>query len=427
MTGSTESLTAASSPPAADLSAASFWSLTARERDEAFALLRKSDPISRQPKPETGSGLMPTIGEYWAVVRHSDIRYVSRNPQLFCSSQGVLLDEVPPAMRDVDGPILGMDAPRHARLRSLITAAFTPRHVRQISDQINAQAEQIVSDAIGRREVEIVRDVSMRLPLWTISEMLGVPEEEQAVMYHAANVVTGTRDEEFVPAGTDPMMAMMGAMGAIHQLSYKMEAERRAEPRDDLMTSLVQAEVDGQALTAEEIAWFVLLLFVAGNDTTRNTISHGVKAFSDFPEQWDLLRSNPDAYLDTAVEELIRWASPVILFRRTATQDTELGGRAIREGDPVVLFYSSANRDEDVFERPWEFDITRKPNEHLGFGGGGPHFCLGALIARTQLKAIFGLFAKSVTRFEAGELDTVVGNLIHGVRSLPCVLRLDNE
>jgi cytochrome P450 len=267
----------------------------------------------------------------------------------------------------------------------------------------------------------------MRLPLWTISEMVGVPEDRREEMYLAANILVGLADEEFVDQDSDPLTVLMGGIATLHQLAHELQADRRSNPKDDLMTALVEAEVEGGALTEGEIASFVSLLAVAGNDTTRNTIAHAVKAFSDFPEQWDLLRSDPAAYIDSAVEEMIRWASPVHLFRRTATEDTVIGSQEIAQGDRVVMFYGSANRDEDVFADPWAFDITRRPNEHVAFGGGGPHFCMGAIIARTQIKAIFEEFVTKVERFEAGELDLITGNLIHNVRALPCKLHVVQE
>jgi cytochrome P450 len=406
-----------------DISARAFWALPQRERGELFSVLRRDDPVSWHRPPELT--LTEQTEGYWAVVRHADVRYVSRHPELFCSSQGAGFDGPPPEAAELVTAFLEMDAPRHSKLRGLVTHAFTPRQVVKTRDQIAAQARQIVADAVEARELDVVEDVAMRLPLWTISEMVGVPPADRDEMRHAADVLVSTADVEFVHEGDDPVAAFMGAVMTLHGLAHKMQEERRVTPHDDLMTSLMQAVVDGEALTAQEIASFFVLLAVAGNDTTRNTTALGIKAFSDFPDQWDLLRSNPDKYLDSAVEEIIRWASAVIMFRRTATQDTELAGRSIKKGQRVLMVYESANRDEAVFEDPWRFDITRRPNEHLGFGGGGAHFCLGAPIARTQLRAVFGEFAKSVSRFEAGEIDMITSLLIHNVRRLPCTLHLD--
>lgn len=414
--------TTAGTPDSLDVSGIELWSLSPRERDEVFARLRREAPVSWQRPPD--GGLLPATQGYWAIVRHADIRHVSRHPELFCSGQGISFDDVPAELAEMSAAFIVMDAPQHTRMRGLVNHAFTPRRVRTIQQQIEAQAVAIVAAAVRLDDIEVVRDISIRLPLWTISEMLGVPPERRDDLYDAANIMVGTADEEFVAEGEDPLVVLFGGVTALHQLAHELQAARKAEPGDDLMSALVAAEVDGDVLTENEIAAFLVLLAVAGNDTTRNTISHSIKAFSDHPEQWDLLRSDPDAYLGTAVEEMIRWASPVLTFRRTATQDTELNGTLIREGERVVLFYASANRDDDVFTDPWSFDITRRPNEHVGFGGGGPHFCLGALIARTQLRAIFSEFIKHVERFDAGEIDYVTGNLINNIRRLPCRLQV---
>ncbi|MDT5197847.1 MAG: hypothetical protein QOH20_4601 [Mycobacterium sp.] len=405
-----------------DLSARAFWTYTQRERDESFRILRQTDQLTFQRPPEMS--LLPAQQGYWAIVRHEDVRHVSRHPELFCSGQGVVLDDAPAELYQIVAGFLPTDAPMHARLRGLVSRAFTPAQVKKIEDQIGEQAAKIVDEAVSTSDTEVVSQVSMRLPLWTISEMVGVPDHQRVQMHEAANLLVAINDEEFVGAEDDPMTVLMGGVLTLHAMAKTLAADRRTHPADDLMTALVHAEVDGESLTEDEIASFFTLLAVAGNDTTRNTITHAIKAFSDSPEQWDLLRSDPARYLDSAVEEMIRWASPVHLFRRTATEDAYIRDQLIRQGERVVMFYGSANRDELVFENPWTFDITRKPNEHLGIGGGGPHFCMGAFIARRQLRAVFAEFAAKVERFEAGELDLVTGNLIHNVRRLPCRLRV---
>ncbi|MGV9801589.1 cytochrome P450 [Mycobacterium sp. NPDC003449] len=408
-----------------DISNSAFWAKTARQRDEVFAVLRRENPVSRQRPPE--GGFIESEDPYWAVVKHADIRYVSRHPEIFSSAKGVTFDDVPPEVAELVGAFLPLDAPRHTKLRGLVTHAFTPRHVRRMQEQIAAQAHRIVTDAVSMRDIEVVGDVAKRLPLWTISELMGVPEDERDNLYDAVDILVNTNDEEYVAKGDDALTALLGGITTVHGLAHRMQEARRSNPTDDLMTALMNAEVDGEALTPDEIASFLVLLGIAGNDTTRNTIAHGIKAFSEFPDQWDLLRSDPERYLDSAVEELIRWASPVIMFGRTVTADTVLNGQAIPKGERVILIYPSGNRDEEVFNEPWRFDITRRPNEHIGFGGGGPHFCLGAPIARTQLRAMFGEFVRSVAAFEAGEVDLITGRLIHNVRKLQCTLQLDGK
>jgi cytochrome P450 len=250
--------------------------------------------------------------------------------------------------------------------------------------------------------------------------MLGVPEERRTELREAANLMVGAQDPELLATLDDPFTAVLSAGITMSVLGSEIAAQRRAEPRDDLLTDLVQAEIDGQGLTDEEIGAFVVLLGVAGNDTTRNSISHGVMAFAHHPDQWDLLRSDPERYLPTAVDEIVRWASPVLTFRRTATRDTEIGDQPIAEGDHVVMFYGSGNRDERVFADPWAFDITRQPNDHVGFGGGGPHYCLGANLARAQLRSVFRELSTLVSSFEVGQPKLLPSAFVHGVDAVDC-------
>jgi cytochrome P450 len=408
-----------------DLSSREFWSSTERERDELFHVLRRSKALTYQRPPEMS--LLPAQQGYWAIVRHEDVRFVSRNPELFCSGQGVVLDDAPAELYEIVAGFLPTDAPKHTRLRGLVSRAFTPGQVKAIEGQIAEQARRIVDDAVKPGDIEAVTQIAMKLPLWTISDMIGVPDNDRTAMHDAANLLVAVNDEEFVGEHDDPMTVLMGGIVTLHEVAKKLSRDRRENPAEDLMSALVHAEVDGESLTEDEIASFFSMLAVAGNDTTRNTITHGIKAFADNPDQWQLLKSDPGIYLDSAVEELIRWASAVHLFRRTATEDTYIRGQLIRKGERVVMFYGSANRDEEVFDEPWKFDITRKPNEHVGFGGGGPHFCMGAFIARRQLRAIFSELVAKVDRIEAGDLNLVTGNLIHNVRALPCRLHAKGE
>ena len=280
----------------------------------------------------------------------------------------------------------------------------------------------IVSQLIAMGSCEVVANLSMRLPLWTISEMLGVPPERQAELREAANLMVGAQDPKLLADYDDPFTAVLSAGITLSTLGSELAADRREHPTDDLLTALVQAEVDGERLNDQEIGAFVVLLGVAGNDTTRNTITHAVMAFAEHPDQWAALRSDPDRLLPGAVEEMVRWASPVMTFRRTATTDTSVGEQPISAGDHVVMFYGSGNRDERVFPDPWRFDIGRRPNDHVGFGGGGPHFCLGANLARVQLRSVFAELARSVSSFEVGEPDLLAGAFVHGIHSLDCRL-----
>ncbi|HEY3238082.1 MAG TPA: cytochrome P450, partial [Acidimicrobiia bacterium] len=309
------------------LSSLRFWTSTAEEREESFAVLRRERPVSWHPPFE--GALMPHDDDpgYWAVVRHADVVHVSRTPEVFCSGQGVMLENVPEALLEAATSFLAMDAPRHTTLRRLISSAFTPRQVARIEDQIRNQARSIVDDLVaGPRQCDFVTSVSQRLPMWTISEMMGVPPAEREHVVHSADSMVSWNDPE-IQAGREPLQVLVDALVGLHTAARALAEARRAQPADDLMTALVQAEVDGDRLTDDEICAFFVLLSVAGNDTTRNTISHGMKALCDQPDQRAVLMEDFEARIGPAVEEMVRWATPVMTFRRTATRDTEIAGQ----------------------------------------------------------------------------------------------------
>ncbi len=389
-----------------------------RQRDSAFAILRDRSELSFHRPIELGSS--PTAVGFWAVTKHADIVQVSRHPELFCSGRGVGFSDIPKEYNEPFGSFLMTDAPRHTQLRRLVSRAFTPKRVATIEAQIRQQAAQIVSDATALGSCELVEDLAMRLPLWTISEMLGVPPERQIEFREAANLMVSGQSSESKAEHGDTFTAVLTAAIALSTLGSDLAAGRREQPGDDLLTALVEAEVDGEHLSDREIGAFVVLLGVAGNDTTRNSITHGISAFAENPDQWEALRADPDNLLPGAVEEIIRWATPVMTFRRTATIDTNIGDRDVSVGDHLVMFYGSGNRDKSVFPDPWQFDISRNPNDHVGFGGGGPHFCLGANLARTQLRSVFAELAKSVGGFEIGQPDRSLSAFVHGIDSLDC-------
>lgn len=403
------------------VSANAFWALTAAEREQTFRLLRDEEPISWQPATE--GGLMPVEeGDgYWAVVRHADIHHVSVNAELFCSGQGVQLENVPEMFLEATQSFIAMDAPRHTTLRRLVSSAFTPRRVATIEQQIAAQAARIVDELIETGDCDFVHQVSMRLPMWTIYEMVGLPAEQQEPVALAADALVSSNDES-VRGAREPLELINESVMTLMIAGLDLAEARRTHPRDDLMTNLVQAEVDGARLTDEEISAFFVLLSVAGNDTTRNTISHSMKALTDSPDQRRYLQQDLDGRLATAVEEFVRWSTPVLSFKRTATRDTELHGVRIAEGEKVVMFYPSGNRDERVFTDPNRFDVARTPNKHLSFGAGGPHYCLGHILARTQLRSIFGELLRRVPDLQVGEPDFLVSNFVHGIKAMPCSL-----
>jgi cytochrome P450 len=400
-----------------------FWGRTPAGRDESLRVLREQRPVSWQ-RPAEGSMMPPAEGSgFWAVTSHAGIVEVSKRPDDFCSGEGIQMEDVPTDILEAVSSFLALDAPRHTALRRLISSAFTPKRVKQIEDQIRAQATRIVDDLLETGDCDFVDEVARKLPMWTIYEMTGLPESDRLPAAHGADGMVSWSDDE-VLAGRQPAELLMeSAMGLIN-IGLNLAEDRRENPRDDLMSALVKAEVDGQHLTDEEIGAFFVLLSVAGNDTTRNTIARGMQALTEFPDQRKLLLEDFEGTIGTAVEEMVRWASPVMTFRRTATRDTELMGQKIAEGDWVAMFYASGNRDAEVFDDPWRFDVKRKPNNHVGFGGGGPHFCMGNMLARTQLRAIFYELLHKVPDLQTGEPVQLTGNFVDAVKSLPCTLNL---
>jgi cytochrome P450 len=382
MTTAIEAATRAYDP--LSISPLAFWSKTAEERDETFRVLRAERPVSWHP-PIEGALMPPENAGLWVVTSHRLITEVSKKPDIFCSGLDIQLEEVPPDILEAASSFLAMDAPRHPALRRLISSAFTPKQIEKIHDQIKNQARTIVDDLlqVGDGEFDFVQQVSKRLPMWTIYEMVGLPASLREEGAQMADAMVAWADED-VAGGRAPVELLNDSLVGLLMMGIELAQERRRNPKADLMTNLVQAEVDGVKLTDDEIASFFVLLSVAGNDTTRNTISLGMKALCDFPDQKALLLDDFEGRIGTAIEEFVRWVTPVMTFRRTATQDTVLGGQQITKGEWVATVFSSGNRDEAVFTDPHVFDITRSPNPHIGFGGGGPHYCMGNFVAKIQ-------------------------------------------
>jgi cytochrome P450 len=405
---------------AIDLSSRAFWSTTATERELAFAELRAERPVSWHPPVEDALMHDPDDRGYWAITRRADIVTVSRDNEVFLSGKGVMFENVPVELLEASQSFLAMDPPRHTKLRKLVSAAFTPRQVRRIEDSINTNAKTIVEElkAAGSG-TDFVAYCAKELPVRTLSDMVGIPESERERIAHAAEVAVSWADPELMD-GCNPLEVLIDNQLYLHQVAGALAAERRDHPGDDLFSGLVNAEVDGDRLTDADVAAFFVLLSVAGNDTTRQTISHALKALTAFPAQRAWLVEDFDNRIGTAVEEFIRWATPVMTFRRTAAKDFELAGQTIRTGEKVVMFYSSGNWDTEVFDHPDRLDLSRSPNPHLGFGGGGVHFCLGAHVARAQLRAFFAELLRQLPEIQAGEPTYVAGNFIHAIRSMPC-------
>jgi cytochrome P450 len=405
---------------AIDLSSRAFWSTTAADRERSFAELRAERPVSWHPPVE--DSLMPDPDDpgYWAVTRRADIVTVSRNNEVFLSGKGVMFESIPVELLEASQSFLSMDPPRHTKLRKLAHAAFTPRQVRRIEESIQANAKAIVEElhAAGSG-ADFVDHCAKELPIRTLSDMVGIPDSERERMAHATDALVSWADPDFLN-GRPALEVIFENQMYLHQVVGTLSAERRENPGDDLISSLVHAEVDGDRLTDAEVAAFFVLLSVAGNDTTRQTMSHTMKALTDFPGQRAWLLADYDNRISTAVEEFVRWATPVMTFRRTAATDFELGGQTITAGEKVVMFYPSGNWDTEAFDHPDRFDLSRSPNPHLGFGGGGLHFCLGAHVARAQLRAIFGELLRQLPDIQAGEPTYVAGNFVHAVRGMPC-------
>ena len=401
-----------------DVSTLAFWELSAEERDARLAVLREKRPVSWQ-RPAEGMATLPGREDpgYWAVTRHADVVTVSRDPETYSSAKGFQIEDVPEEILEAAGSFLGMDHPRHTKLRRLVSVAFSPRRVRALEDSITARARKLVDDLLERGEGDFVEVVSKALPSATFAEMMGVAEKDRDRVTGLANDMVAWNDPD-VLQGRDGLTLLLETLVGLYAEASALADQRRTEPADDILTGLVTAEVDGERLTNEDIGAFFVLLSVAANDTTRQTISHGMRALCRFSDQRELLASDLDRYLPGAVEEMVRWATPVMTFRRTATRDVELNGTAIGAGDKVVMFYVSANRDETVFTDPWRFDITREA-QHVGFGGGGPHFCLGASLARSMLRAIFRELVTRAPGLELGEPCVLIGNFIQGITTMP--------
>ncbi len=388
--------------------------------DEIFAELRAGDGLTWHRPFDSLFG-MEEPG-FWALTRRADIAYVSQHPELFTSAQGVALNPMPAEIQRFASFFLSMDPPQHTVYRRLISSAFTPRNVRQIEEQIHRNAIAIVDELVGAGEIDFVAACSARLPMLTIMDMLGVPAADQPAVAYAAEKLFGMSDDEYATPeerAEDPIAQIT----LLSTTGVELAQFRRKNPGDDLMTAIVNAEVDGHRLTDEEIGAFLILLASAGNDTTKQTTTHAMLALTENPAQREWLTEDFENRIPTAIEEFVRWSSPVLQFARFATEDTEINGVPVQAGDKVGLFYCSANRDEAAFAEPGVFDLSRSPNPHLGLGGGGPHFCLGNQLAKAELRNLFRELLTRLTTVEFGEPDLLYSNFVHGVKRLPAFVR----
>lgn len=404
-----------------DISTKAFWNQTSEQREETFAVLRREQPVSWQRPVDDAVTPDPDDPGYWAVVAHADIVKVSRDNNTFISGQGVLFDLLPPIFLELTQSFLAMDNPKHDQLRKLVASAFTPKQIKRIEEKVALAAKEVVdgfaSDPSG--EIDFAERCAEQLPTRIFCDIFGIPEHLRVpTVKNAADIVAWADPETLGDRKADEVQ--IEAATNLHDIAAELIELKKAEPGDDLMTSLINAEVDGEHLDDFQIGSFFVLMSVAGTDTTKHTSSLTVRAMTHFPEQKHWLMEDFDGRIDNAIEEFVRYACPVMTFRRTAVKETELGGQTIIPGDKVVLFYPSGCMDESVFAEPGKFDLSRRnAKDHTGFGGGGVHFCLGNQLAKSMLRALFRELLTRIPEFEAGEPELLGTNFMRGVKRMP--------
>jgi cholest-4-en-3-one 26-monooxygenase len=378
---------------------------------DTFKVMRAQAPIYKHADPEQPNG-------YWAVTRHADCVTISRNPEIYSSHEETcFLFEMPEDQKAQQQlMIVNMDPPVHTRQRSLVNRGFTPRTIGKLHERIAEICDDIVDKAAAAGEGDFVTMVAAELPLVVIAELLGVPYADRHKLFTWSNTMLSGDDPEVVASVEEREAAAIEVYSYANQLA----AERRKCPNDDIVSKLISPDEEGNVLDEFEFDLFFLLLMVAGNETTRNAISGGMQAFAEFPEQWERLKADPAGLASTAADEIVRWVSPVMDFRRTVMQDTVLGGVELKKGDKIVMYYPSANRDELVFDNPDTFDIGRDPNPHIGFGGGGPHYCLGRHLAKLEIELMLESLARKVDKVElTGPVNRLRSNFINGIKHMP--------
>ena len=379
-----------------------------------LAELRRAAPIWWNTQPDSGFA----DDGFWMVSKHADVMEVSRNSDLYSAWENSAIirhgGDVKDSIDLLRLILLNIDPPQHTELRQIVSRGFTPRAIGNLRERLTERAKKIVATAIESGTGDFVTDVACELPLQAIAELIGVPQDDRKKIFEWSNTMVGYDDPEFGDAGTIAAAELVG-------YAMAMAEERKQSPREDIVTKLVNAEVGGGQLSSDEFGYFVILLSVAGNETTRNAISHGMVAFFDHPDQWELYCAERPS---TAADEIVRWATPVTAFQRTAKADTTLSGQEIKKGDRLGLFYRSANFDEEVFDQPQKFDITRNPNPHLGFGGTGAHYCIGVNLARMEIDLIFNAIADAmpdITR--VGDAERLRSGWLNGIKRLPVSYR----
>jgi len=408
-----------------------FWVRPPADIDADLALLRAEPGLVFRPEPPVPEAAPIARGPgYFSVVRHADVLVASKHPELFSSAAGITILDTPPGFNEYFGSMIAMDDPRHARLRRLVSTGFTPGMLGRLERSVERIAAEIVAGVAPRGEIDFVVDVAAALPLRIICDMMGIPASQYRYVFERTNIILGASDPEYVADRNDILGAMLQAGSELAELmtdvatSTAARAAGRtgpdgAETHDDLTTALMAGEGDGDRLSHADLASFFILLVAAGNETTRNAISWGLKLLTDHPDQRARWAADVEGLAPTAVEEIVRLASPVTYMRRTVTGDTELSGTPLRAGDKLCLCYLAANRDEAVFPDALRFDVQRQPNHHVGFGGPGPHFCLGAHLARREITVMFReLFRHLPDIVAVGDPQPLQSSFIHGVKHL---------
>jgi cytochrome P450 len=409
--------------PLADihLSNPEFWAKDHAYRHGAFKTLRDESPYQFFEEWEFENSPIPRGPGYFALTRYEDIWHVSRHPELFRSGNGTNIGDLTVELNEFFGSMINMDDPKHFRLRSIVSKGFTPKEINRVESYVLAKAKEVVDNVIEKYpngECDFVEEIAAPFPLEIICEMMGIPQSDYKQILTWTNTILGVGDPELVTSIDDLLNAGLNMFAYAQALGE----DRVKNPTDDLTSVMMNAEVDGERLSAQEFGSFFILLVVAGNETTRNAISHGLKALTDNPDQRQAWWENFDAHAKTAVEEIVRYSTPVVHFRRTATQDTDINGFRVKEGQKVVMWYASGNRDERTYADPFAFDIRREPlPAQIGFGAGGPHFCLGANLARREIAVMFDEIRRRLPELHvAGEPAFLQSNFINGVKRMPC-------
>jgi cytochrome P450 len=403
-----------------DLSATEFWLRPQSERDEVFRILRRESPISHYETPMMeGSTLeLPPDNGYYALTRHADIAEVSRRPEVFISAPGsVSIIDFPPEVVEYFSGMISTDNPKHARLRRIVSNAFSPKNIRIIEESIERVADAVLTRALNKGTGEFVTDIAAPFPLEIICTMMGVPASEYATVRRCSNVILSMGDPEFIPVGTEPTMAFIEAGATLSGIMDELATYRVEQPVDDITSALVNAKIDSEKLTRQELASFFVLLVIAGSETIRTALTHALITFDEFPDQKQLLRNDHEGLHRTAVDEILRWSTPLTWMRRTLATDYTLSGFELKANDKVLMFYNSANRDEDVFTDPFKFDVTRTPNDHFGFGAAGPHFCLGSHLARREISVMWReLLSRTPNIHHTGAPVQLASSFVNGIK-----------